>query len=91
MPKISRMLAVVLVAGFAAGCATTTTTWKKTNVEKAQMEKDLQMCSQKAGLLFNKTGYQGNPAALSSKTSYETHMGEPFEKCMTRIGYKKEK
>ncbi len=93
MPKMSRMFAVVMMAGFVAGCATATTTtvWKKTDVKKAQMGKDLKMCSAKAGLLFQKTGYKGGPVAMSSQTSYESGKGEPFEKCMTRIGYKKEK
>ncbi len=92
MSKMSRIFAVVMMAGFVAGCAAAATTvWKKTNVEKAQMVKDLKMCSAKAGLLFEKTGYKGGPVAMSSQTSYESGKGEPFEKCMTRIGYKKEK
>ena len=92
MPKMSRIFAVVMMAGFVAGCAAATTTvWKKTNVKKAQMEMDLKTCSAKAGLLFEKTGYKGGPVAKSSQTSYESYMGEPFEKCMTRIGYKKGK
>ena len=92
MPKVSRIFAVVMMAGFIAGCAApATTVWKKTNVKKAQMEKDLKMCSAKAGLLFEKAGYKGGPVAKSSKVSYESYMGQPFEKCMTRIGYKKEK
>lgn len=92
MPKMSRIFAVVMLAGFAAGCAAATNTvWKKKNVEKAQMGKDLKMCSAKAGLIFEKTGYKGGPVATSSQTSYESYMGEPFEKCMTRIGYEKEK
>lgn len=91
MPKWSKIFAVAMVAGLAAGCVATTTTWKKPNVSKAQMTKDLEMCSQKGGLIFQKTGYQGGPVAISSQTSYEMYMGDPFEKCMTRIGYKKEK
>ena len=88
MSKVSRIIAVVMMAGFVAGCAATTTVWKKNNIKKAQMEKDLKICSEKAGLLFEKTGYKGSPVAISSKTSYASYMGEPFEKCMMRIGYK---
>jgi hypothetical protein len=92
MPKVSRIFAVVMMTGFIVGCAApATTVWKKTNVKKAQMETDLKMCSAKAGLLFEKAGYKGGPVAKSSKVSYESYMGQPFEKCMTRIGYKKEK
>lgn len=92
MSKVSRILAVVMMAGFVSACAApTNTVWKKQNVKKAQMVKDLQNCSAKGGLIFEKAGYKGGPVAKSSKVSYEAYMGAPFEKCMTRTGYKKEK
>ena len=91
MKKFPMIYAAVLALVFVAGCATTTTTWRKTNVSKEQLAKDLSMCSKKAGLLFEKTAYQGSPMASSSQASYDSRLGEPFEKCMSKIGYRKEK
>lgn len=91
MNKISGKFAVVMALAFLAGCATQTTTWVKRNVSPIQSAKDLKLCSEKAGLIFDLTGLKGGPVAVSSQDSYINYAGELFEKCMKKNGYRKEK
>jgi hypothetical protein len=91
MNTISGKFVVVLALAFLAGCATQTTTWVKRSVSEIQSAKDLKVCSEKAGLMFNLTGLKGRAVATSSQDSYLNYAGEPFEKCMKKKGYRKEK
>ncbi len=91
MSRYSKIIGVVLMLAFLAACATTTTTWMKTNVSTVQMEKDLRDCSQAAGLIYDATGNKGAPLAYSSQSTYDSRLGGPFEKCMAGKGYQREK
>jgi uncharacterized lipoprotein YajG len=91
MNKISGKFVVVMALAFLAGCATQSTTWVKRKVSPIQSAKDLKLCSEKAGLMFNLTGKKGGPVATISQDSYSNYAGEPFEKCMNKKGYRKEK
>ncbi len=89
MKKFPMTFTAALALVFLAGC-TTTTTWVKRDVTPLQSAKDLKLCSDKAGLVFNLTGYKGDAVSYSSLDSYRTFMGKPFEKCMKEKGYRKE-
>ncbi len=91
MKKISGKFVVVLALVFLAGCAMQSTTWVKRRVSPIQSAKDLKLCSEKAGLMFNLTGNKGEPVATISQDSYSNYAGEPFETCMKKKGYRKEK
>ncbi|MFC1491243.1 hypothetical protein ACFLQ0_01460 [Nitrospinota bacterium] len=91
MRKIFALLGSVAIIALLAGCETTTTTWVKTGVGMKQATKDLEACSDAAGLLFDRTGLKGAPVAYSSRRSYDAGVGMPFEKCIKGKGYKMKK
>lgn len=84
-----KIVLVALLAGFAAGCANTTTTWTKAGVGMKQAAADLQECAGAGGLMYDGKGLDGKPVAYVSKNTYSSSAGEPFEKCIMAKGYKK--
>lgn len=83
-----KLILLVLAAGLAAGCATTRNVWSKSGASTKQALKDLSACAGKTDLWYDKAGFDGKPHVFSSQRPAATN---PFEKCMTGMGYKKSK
>lgn len=84
-----KIVLVALLAGLAAGCSSTTTTWSKAGTGMTQATADLEECAGDGGFYYDGKGLDGKPVAYVSQRTYSNTAGEPFEKCIMGKGYKK--
>lgn len=84
-----KIVLVALLAGFAAGCANTTTIWSKAGTGMKQATADLEECAGAGGFYYDDKGLDGKPVAYVSQRTYASTAGGPFEKCIMGKGYKK--
>ncbi|MBT3351213.1 MAG: hypothetical protein HOC91_12330 [Nitrospinaceae bacterium] len=89
MRNCRKIVLVAILAGFAVGCANSTTTWSKTGVGMKQAAADLKECAGAGGLMYEGKGLDEKPVAYVSKRTYTSTAGVPFEKCIMGKGYKK--
>lgn len=89
MSNCRKIILVALLAGFAAGCTNTVTTWSKSGAGMKQAAADLKECAGAGGMMYDGKGLEGKPVAYVSKRTYASSAGSPFEKCITGKGYKK--
>jgi hypothetical protein len=89
MSNIRKIVLVALLAGFAVGCASSTTTLSKAGTGMKQATADLKECAGAGGMLYEDKDLDGKPAAYVSKRTYAATSGAPFEKCIMGKGYKK--